>query len=218
MPNSSWLGLRGRKFTALKYRMPSRPRRQRHEENFDAEVEAVEQHVEEYADCKCGQLERLSRLSSCGKAPSSPHHVVLVDRHWAIGTCVGWPFRTGAKKPIDVIGSECENEAVDGTKGDERVQGRAMMKPSCRHHPRRLGGLRLWPKETAFPARATSCFLRAPGSYPGVSTALRVRSRILPLCNFGHGHPASLLIRRKSSQLKLTEIDLLGVYVAGEGC
>jgi hypothetical protein len=46
---------------------------------FDAEVEPAEEYVEEYADSKYGQLERLPRLFSCGKAPSSPHHVVLVD-------------------------------------------------------------------------------------------------------------------------------------------
>jgi hypothetical protein len=45
-------------------------RRQRHEENFDAGVEAIEQHVKEYADRKCGQLERLPRRFSCGKAPA----------------------------------------------------------------------------------------------------------------------------------------------------
>jgi hypothetical protein len=59
-------------------------RRQRHEENVDAGVEAIEQHIEEYADRKCGQLERLPRLFSYGKAPSRPHHVMLVDRHWVV--------------------------------------------------------------------------------------------------------------------------------------
>src|ERR1700751_5343489 len=110
---------------------------------------------------------------------------------------------------MDVRGSERENEAVDRTKGEERGPRRAMMKASCRHLPRRLWGLRLGPKETAFPARATSCFLRVPISESRQPCACAAES--FESLQFRNGRSASLLIRRRSSRLKLTEIDLLGV-------
>jgi hypothetical protein len=55
--------------SALEHRAPSR--RQRYEENIDADVEPIEQRVEEYAERK--SLKTLPRLCPNGKAPSSRH-------------------------------------------------------------------------------------------------------------------------------------------------
>src|SRR5499427_3189326 len=69
-------------------------------------------------------------LFSYGEAACGRSEVVLGgDRQRTIGNCGGgWfdqaAYRSGAQQPVDVVGSERENEAIDDAIDEERDQGR----------------------------------------------------------------------------------------------